>query len=78
MQPVREPGLVFEEHAMENGNLVAELCFGLPHVGILLQEGTQRPVQQAGAISSLDQSMTDAARGPIAHALPDEPGDCVG
>jgi hypothetical protein len=68
---------MFEEHAMETGNLVTKLTFCLSHVRILLEEGVQTSLQQTGAIAGLDQSMTDAARSPVADALPDEPRDRV-
>jgi len=63
---------------MEYRDLVAKLCLVLSHVGILFQEAVKRPLQKPTAIASLDQPMTDAARRPIAHALPNHTRDSVG
>ena len=57
---------------MEVGDLVAKFCFSRDHIGILLQESAQRPVQQSAAIAGCNEPVTDPARGPIANALSDD------
>src|SRR5438876_352568 len=70
-------GLVREEHPMEFRNLGAKLCFGRPHVRILLHERAERSFHEPVAIADLDQPMANPARSPIAHSLPIITGDYI-
>jgi hypothetical protein len=65
------------EHFVEARNLSPNLCLGRPHFRILLEKPAQGSLEEPAAVAASDQVMTDAARGPVAHAFPNYTSACV-
>jgi hypothetical protein len=67
-----------EEHCMYLSEVFSNVGLIRPHFWILLEKPAQRSLQQALMIAVFNQRMTDGAGRPIAHALPDDAGNCIG
>jgi hypothetical protein len=67
-----------EEHCVYLSEVFSNVALIRTHFWILFQKPAQRSLQQASTIAVLNQRMTDDAGRPIANALPDYPGNCIG
>jgi len=66
-----------EEHCMYLSEVFSNVGLIRAHFWVLLEKPAQRSLQQAPVIAVFNQRMTDSAGRPIAHALPDNAGNCI-